>query len=118
MLKPSTGRDRTPCVGPLDLRGSGQAIYAKGTPVGFVMIVLEVGSPDYIAHYVWKLLIDERHRHEEFLDFLKRSPGPTRGDSSTSSSTTTALTRTPTSSHGWPSTPASRSTSPPLRAHG
>jgi len=49
MLRPSTGRDRTPFVGPLDLRGSGQAIYAKGTPVGFVMIVVEVGSPDYIA---------------------------------------------------------------------
>jgi diamine N-acetyltransferase len=36
------------------------AIYAEETPVGFVMIADEVGSPDdYIAHYLWKLLIDE-----------------------------------------------------------
>ena len=31
------------------------AIYDEETPVGFVMIADEVGSPDYIAHYLWKL---------------------------------------------------------------
>jgi diamine N-acetyltransferase len=36
------------------------AIYAVETPVGFVMIADEVGGSDYIAHYLWKLLIDER----------------------------------------------------------
>jgi diamine N-acetyltransferase len=38
------------------------AIYAEETPVGFVMIADEVGGPDYIAHYLWKLLIDERYQ--------------------------------------------------------
>jgi diamine N-acetyltransferase len=38
------------------------AVYSNETPVGFVMISDEVGSPDYIAHYLWKLLIDERHQ--------------------------------------------------------
>jgi len=38
------------------------AIYDGETPVGFVMIADEVGSPDYIAHFLWKLLIDEHHQ--------------------------------------------------------
>jgi diamine N-acetyltransferase len=38
------------------------AIYDEETPVGFVMIADEVGSPDYIAHFLWKLLIDERYQ--------------------------------------------------------
>ena len=38
------------------------AIYDDETPVGFVMISDEVDGPDYIAHYLWKLLIDERHQ--------------------------------------------------------
>ena len=42
------------------------AIYAEETPVGFVMIADEVASPDYIAHYLWKLLIDERHQRRGF----------------------------------------------------
>ena len=42
------------------------AIYAEETPVGFVMIADEVGSPDYIAHYLWKLLIDERYQRRGF----------------------------------------------------
>jgi diamine N-acetyltransferase len=42
------------------------AVYAKETPVGFVMIADEVGSPDYIAHYLWKLLIDERYQRRGF----------------------------------------------------
>jgi len=33
-------------------------LYDDDTPVGFVMISDEVDGPDYIAHYLWKLLID------------------------------------------------------------
>jgi diamine N-acetyltransferase len=32
-------------------------------PVGFVMIADEVEEP-YIAHYLWKLLIDERYQRQ------------------------------------------------------
>jgi diamine N-acetyltransferase len=35
-------------------------VYERDTPVGFVMIADEVDGPDYIPHYLWKLLIDER----------------------------------------------------------
>ena len=42
------------------------AVYADETPVGFVMISDEVGSPEYIAHYLWKLLIDERYQRRGF----------------------------------------------------
>ena len=42
------------------------AIYDKETPVGFVMIADEVGSPDYIAQLLWKLLIDERYQRRGF----------------------------------------------------
>lgn len=42
------------------------AIYAEELPVGFVMIADEVGSPDYIPQYLWKLLIDERHQRRGF----------------------------------------------------
>jgi diamine N-acetyltransferase len=42
------------------------AIYAEETPVAFVMIADEVGSPDYIAHYLWKLLIDVRYQQRGF----------------------------------------------------
>jgi diamine N-acetyltransferase len=38
------------------------AVYDGETPVGFVMIADEVSSPEYRAHYLWKLLIDERHQ--------------------------------------------------------
>jgi diamine N-acetyltransferase len=38
------------------------AIYAEETPVGFVMIADEVGNPDYIPQFLWKLLIDERYQ--------------------------------------------------------
>jgi diamine N-acetyltransferase len=38
------------------------AIYDEESPVGFVMIADEVGSPDYIAHFLWKLLIDHRYQ--------------------------------------------------------
>jgi diamine N-acetyltransferase len=38
------------------------ALYDDETPVGFVMISDDVGAPGYIAHYLWKLLIDEHHQ--------------------------------------------------------
>jgi diamine N-acetyltransferase len=42
------------------------AIYADDTPVGFVMIADEVAGADYIPHYLWKLLIDERHERQGY----------------------------------------------------
>ena len=42
------------------------AVHAEDTPVGFVMIADEVGGPDYIPHYLWKLLIDERYQRQGF----------------------------------------------------
>ena len=44
------------------------AIYADETPVGFVMISDEVapGNPDYMPHYLWKLLVDERYQRQGF----------------------------------------------------
>lgn len=42
------------------------AVYDDETPVGFVMISDEVGGPDYIAHYLWKLFIDERYQGRGF----------------------------------------------------
>ena len=35
-------------------------IYDDETPVGFVMIADDVAGADYIPHFLWKLLIDER----------------------------------------------------------
>ena len=40
------------------------AVHRGATPIGFVMIADEVGSPDYIPHYLWKLLIDERYQRQ------------------------------------------------------
>ena len=60
----------------LDAHALYWAIYSEETPLGFVMIADEVGSPDYIAHYLWKLLIDERHQRRGFgtatLDLIVR----------------------------------------------
>jgi diamine N-acetyltransferase len=42
------------------------ALYDDDAPVGFVMISDEVGGPGYIAHYLWKLLIDERHQRRGY----------------------------------------------------
>lgn len=42
------------------------AVYAEETPVGFVMITDEVGSSDYIPHYLWKLLIDARYQRQGY----------------------------------------------------
>jgi len=41
-------------------------VHAQDTPVGFVMIADEVDGPPYIAHYLWKLLIDERHQRQGY----------------------------------------------------
>jgi diamine N-acetyltransferase len=49
-----------------DARARYWAIYEEETPVGFVMIADEVGSPDYIAHFLWKLLIAERFQRRGF----------------------------------------------------
>lgn len=42
------------------------AIYDEARPVGFAMIADEVSSPDSIAHFLWKLLIDERYQRRGF----------------------------------------------------
>ena len=42
------------------------AVYDDDAPVGFVMISDEVDEPGYIAHYLWKLLIDERFQRRGF----------------------------------------------------
>jgi diamine N-acetyltransferase len=42
------------------------AIYADEEPVGFVMIADEVAHPDYVPHFLWKLLIDERRQRRGF----------------------------------------------------
>jgi diamine N-acetyltransferase len=59
------------------------AVYADETPVGFVMIADEVDGPEYIAHYLWKLLIDERYQHlgygtatlDLIVDYFRSRPG-------------------------------------------
>jgi diamine N-acetyltransferase len=59
------------------------AVYANETPVGFVMISEEVGSPDYIPHYLWKLFIGERYQHKGFgtatldliVEYFRGRPG-------------------------------------------
>jgi diamine N-acetyltransferase len=42
------------------------AVYADETPVGFVMISDEVDGPEYIPHFLWKLLIDHRYQGRGF----------------------------------------------------
>jgi diamine N-acetyltransferase len=42
------------------------ALYDNETPVGFVMISDEVDGPEYIPHFLWKLLIDERHQRRGY----------------------------------------------------
>jgi diamine N-acetyltransferase len=41
-------------------------LYDGETPVGFVMISDEVDGPGYIAHYLWKLLIDRRYQRRGY----------------------------------------------------
>ena len=66
-----------------DARALYWAVYDEDTPVGFVMIADEVASPDYIPHYLWKLLIDERHQRRGFgtatldliVEYFRGRPG-------------------------------------------
>jgi diamine N-acetyltransferase len=59
------------------------AVHDGDTPVGFVMIADEVGSPEYIPHYLWKLLIDERYQGQGFgtatldliVEYFRGRPG-------------------------------------------
>jgi diamine N-acetyltransferase len=59
------------------------AVYAEETPVGFVMVADEVANPDYMPHYLWKLLIDERFQRQGFgtatldlvVEFFRGRPG-------------------------------------------
>ena len=59
------------------------AVQADDTPVGFVMIADEVDSPEYIPHYLWKLLIDERYQRQGFgaatldliVEYFRGRPG-------------------------------------------
>ena len=59
------------------------AVHAEDTPVGFVMIADEVDNPDYIPHYLWKLLIDERYQRQGFgtatldliVEYFRGRPG-------------------------------------------
>jgi diamine N-acetyltransferase len=41
-------------------------LYDGDMPVGFVMISDEVDGPEYIAHYLWKLLIDADHQRQGY----------------------------------------------------
>jgi diamine N-acetyltransferase len=58
-------------------------LYDGDTPVGFVMLSDEVDGPGYIAHYLWKLMIDARHQRRGYgtaavdlvADFFRRRPG-------------------------------------------
>ena len=66
-----------------DARGLYWAVYADETPVGFVMISDEVGNSEYIPHFLWKLLIDERHQRKGFgtatldliVEYFRGRPG-------------------------------------------
>jgi diamine N-acetyltransferase len=59
------------------------AIYAEDTPVGFVMISDEVDGPGYIAQYLWRLLIDQRHQRRGYgsaaldliVEYFRSRPG-------------------------------------------
>jgi diamine N-acetyltransferase len=59
------------------------AVYAGETPVGFVMIADEVSNPEYTPHYLWKLLIDERHQRQGYghatldlvVEYFRGRPG-------------------------------------------
>lgn len=58
-------------------------VHDGDTPVGFVMIADEVGRPEYIPHYLWKLLIDERYQRRGFgtatldliVEYFRGRPG-------------------------------------------
>jgi len=66
-----------------DAQAISWAVYAGDTPVGFVMIADEVANPDYVPHYLWKLLIDERHQRRGYgaatldlvVEYFRGRPG-------------------------------------------
>jgi diamine N-acetyltransferase len=66
-----------------DARALYWVVYADEEPVGFVMIADEVASPDYVPHYLWKLLIDERYQRQGFgsatldlvVEYFRDRPG-------------------------------------------
>jgi diamine N-acetyltransferase len=66
-----------------DARALCWVVYSDDTPVGFVMIADEVGGPDYVPHYLWKLLIDERYQGRGFgaatldlvVEYFRGRPG-------------------------------------------
>jgi predicted acetyltransferase len=65
-----------------DARALRWAVYEEETPVGFVMIADEVGSPDYIPHFLWKLFIDERHQRQALVQQPSRPLRSRRASSS------------------------------------
>jgi diamine N-acetyltransferase len=58
-------------------------VYAEDAPVGFVVIADEVDGPPYVAHYLWKLLIDQRHQQKGYgtatldliVEYFRGRPG-------------------------------------------
>lgn len=91
-LRIAPGQERfvnnvTEALAEADEEPGGRAIqfglYDDDTPVGFVMISDEVDGPDYIAQYLWKLLIDERHQRrgngtaalDLVADYFRGRPG-------------------------------------------
>jgi len=60
-----------------------RVVYDDDIPVGFVMIADEVLSPEYVRHYLWKLLIDERYQGKGFgtdvldllVEYFRARPG-------------------------------------------
>lgn len=68
-----------------DARAIAWGIYADETPVGFVMIADEVGGPEYIAQFLWRLFIDERYQRRGYgtatldliVEYFRSRPGIT-----------------------------------------
>jgi diamine N-acetyltransferase len=66
-----------------DGRAIAWGVYDGESPVGFVMISDEVGSPEYIPHFLWKLLIDARHQRRGYgtatldliVEYFRARPG-------------------------------------------
>jgi len=49
-----------------DGRGIQFGLYDDDTLVGFVMLSDDVGNPSYVAHFLWKLLIDRRYQRRGY----------------------------------------------------
>jgi diamine N-acetyltransferase len=91
-LRVSPGQERFVSSVPESLREAAEhpdarplywVVHAGDTPVGFVMIADEVDNPEYIPHYLWKLLIDERYQRRGFgtatldliVEYFRGRPG-------------------------------------------